>query len=174
MSHRNNNIIVVATVSIFITIFLCCECTMENHIHNHGRLRSRSSSFIAPDNNEDEQRCHALCREYNCRREYVQIRAKYFLSCNIVDEYPCVRHSNGTFCEALIQQYSTSNRYYYRYSYPDSNRSCSYSECSVECAMILQQLKETWGCCFHEMAKVNQLENSIHNKGFTTKNHAFS
>ena len=117
MSHRNNNVIIVATVSIFITIFLCCECTMENRIHNHGRLRSRSSSFVAPDNNEEEQRCHALCREYNCRREYIQIRAKYFLSCNIVDEYPCVRHSNGTFCEALIQQ---NRYYYYEYSYPDS------------------------------------------------------
>ena len=176
MNHHNN-IIIVVTVSIFVIIFLCCKCSGENRIHSHGRLRRFFSSIGFDDTNEDEQRCDALCHEYSCRREYIQTRARYFLSCvsdiDGLSQYPCARHRNGTLCEVLVQRYFTRNRYYYyEYSYPDSNQSCSYSECSVECSMILQRLKETWGCCFHEMAEARGWEYQYsyhHNKGFTMK-----
>ena len=177
MNHHNN-IIIVVTVSIFVIIFLCCKCSGENRIHSHGRLRRFFSSIGFDDTNEDEQRCDALCHEYSCRREYIQTRARYFLSCvsdiDGLSQYPCARHRNGTLCEVLVQRYFTRNHYYYyRYSYLDSNRSCSYSECSVECSTILQQLKETWGCCFHEMAEARGWEYQYddHNNGFTMKNH---
>ena len=181
--HNNNNIIIVATVSVFIVVFLCCKCSGDSHIHSgHGRLRRFFSSIEFDDTNEDEQRCDALCHEYSCRREYIQTRARYFLSCvsyiGDLSPYRCARHRNGTLCELLVQRYFTRNRYnynYYGYSYPDSNRSCSYSECSSECSMILQQLKETWGCCFHAMVDSNEHHwefRSNRNSGFTTRNHS--
>jgi hypothetical protein len=36
--------------------------------------------------------------------------------------------------------------------------------------MILQQLKETWGCCFHEIAVKHSFEHRYNFEGFTTKN----
>jgi hypothetical protein len=36
--------------------------------------------------------------------------------------------------------------------------------------MILQQLKETWGCCFHEIARGYYFHYWINIEGFTTKN----
>ena len=65
--------------------------------------------------------------------------------------YHCLRHENGTRCEMLFERYFESYSYF-RYD-PDSNGSCSYSECSEECSMILQHLKHTWGYCFHELTK---------------------
>ena len=180
MNHHNN-IIIVATV--FVITFLCCKCSGENRIHSasHGRLKRFYSSVEFDDTNEHEQHCHALCHEYSCRREYIQTRARLFLSCvNYIDDisqYPCGRHRNGTLCELLIQRYFTRNHYDYNhnygpYSYPDYNRSCSYSECSSECSMILQQLKETWGCCFHAMVHSSVHRWNLRSSGFTTTNHS--
>ena len=178
-NNNNNNIITVATVSIFIIVFLCCKCSGDSHIHSgHGRLRRNFFSSISfDDTNEDEQRCAALCHEYSCRREYIQTRTRFFLSCfSDLRQYPCARHKNGTLCEVLVQRYFTRNHYnnnYGLYPYPNYNRSCSYSECSIVCSMILQQLKDTWGCCFHEMAQVRGWQHRYdHNIGFTTNNHS--
>ncbi len=170
MTHRNSIIIVLI---VFVIIILCCECSWANRIHSRERLRRSHST-----EDEEEERCSDLFREISCRREYIQSTAKYILSCDAgIDDHYCARHGNGTFCGALIERYYASNRYYYvssYYPYPDSNRSCSYSECSIECEMILQQLKDTWGCCFHEMAEQRGLENNRNLKGFTTKNQSHS
>ena len=115
-----------------IMFFLSCEFSWANHIHNHRRLR-RSFVSIGYDIENDEhiQQCHTLCREYSCKYEYIQSRARYFLSCSSGDLddlnwYPCARHRNGTLCEALIDKYfgfrSLGSRRYYN---PDSDQSCS-------------------------------------------------
>ncbi len=161
----HNNIIVVVIVNLFVIFLLCCQCGGTNRIHNHDRLRRfyTSIGFADPD---EEQRCNALCREVSCRREYIPTRARYILSCLNISGDPCARHRNGTLCEALtVGSYAVYGNYN-----PDSNQTCSYSGCSNECSMILQQLKETWGCCFHEIARGYYFHYWINIEGFTTKN----
>ena len=100
MNHR----IIGITASVFIIVFLCRESI-------HRRLR-RSFTFISLDYIDDPdghiQQCNILCHEHSCKREYIQSQARYFLSCGDTADlsgYPCTRHRNGTFREALIQRY---------------------------------------------------------------------
>ena len=155
------NVKVRGVIACVFIIFMCCECSFANRVHWR-RRRSHSSNHYG----DDSQQCSTLFRDYSCKQEYIQTRATFYLSCNsyhardsysgsdLLSEYPCLQLRNGTFCEDLLDRYFDSESYYgSRYGYdPDSNRSCSYSECSQECSMILQQLKDTWGCCFHELA----------------------
>ena len=178
--NKMNHHITGVTASVFIIVFLCFESNWANHIHRRpGRSYSATDFDYIDDDDGHIRRCNILCHEHSCKREYIQSRARFFLSCfdaNDIREGPCTRHRNGTFCETLIQKYFASHqayRYYYSYRYnPDSNRSCSYSECSGECPMILQQLKATWGCCFHYVAQSHDFERGYHLKGFTTQNHS--
>ena len=159
------------TAGVFIIVFcMCCKCSCANRI----RHRRAYSAIGFDDDDVHAQQCHALCRENSCRQEYIQSRARYILSCSgssdDISGYSCARHRNGTLCEALVEGYFGGNSYYrYRYyGYDlDSNRSCSYSECSEECSMILKELTDTWGCCFHEWI---DRTHRLHLEGFTIKN----
>lgn len=136
----------IAGLFIVVIIILCCKCCHCDAKRAHLYWRRSDLS----------NQCDALYRKHVCKPEYVQIRARLYLFCNnfldssFVNDYPCLRHENGTLCKELIERYFAATDHSYN---PDSNRSCSYSECREECSVILQQLKDTWGCCFHELAK---------------------
>ena len=129
---------------------------------NFSKYSEANVHLSRPSRSDHSQQCIALYGEHRCRPEYVQTRARFFLYCkniyvhlggeDLISEYPCLRHENGTRCETLIAEKYYESSLYSWYD-PDSNRSCSYSECSEECFMILQHLKDTWGCCFHELAE---------------------
>ena len=132
--------------------FMCCECSFANRVH------WRQKRYHSKDHN---QQCSASYNEHICKQEYIQTRARYFLSCNhtfssdrdLLSEYPCTRHENGTVCEELFVRYFSGNSFdrsfdYYTYNPDSTNRSCYDTECSQECIMILQQLKNTLGVLF--------------------------
>ena len=64
------------------------------------------------------QQCHSLYREHSYRPEYVQARARFYLYCknihpgsgDLITDYPCLRHENGTRCEMLLESYLEATR----------------------------------------------------------------
>ena len=149
---------------LFILILFRCKCSDANSV-NWSRRRSDHS-----------QQCYILYRGHSCRPAYVQTRARFYLYCksihagggDVISDYPCLQHENGTRCETLLERYFGSYSYFW-YD-PDSNLSCSYSECSEECSMILHHLKDTWGCCFHELTENFERQSSL--VGFTISHHS--
>ena len=154
---------VAASVFIIIFLYLCSEYCWAKRIHR----RAYRSIIGFDDDDEHAQQCHALCREVSCRHKYIQTRARYYLSCSSsidnISSYPCAQHRNGTLCEALVERYFGGDSYRQHTYDPDSNRSCSYSECNEECSVILRQLKDTWGCCFHEFVAAEYRSFAINN-----------
>ena len=92
MTHR----IIGIMASFFAIVLLSYEFSWTNHIHSHRRLRRLFTSIVYTiENDEHIQQCHTLCREYSCKYEYIQSRARYILSCitgdldDILSRYPC-------------------------------------------------------------------------------------
>ena len=91
-------------------------------------------------NSDHSQQCSALHNEHICKEEYIQIRARYtyYLFCNnfylcnnlsildLLSDYSCIRHENGTLCEDLLERYFPGDLYDNAIAgyESDPNRSC--------------------------------------------------
>ena len=99
-------------------------------------------------------KCDEVSLEHYCQQNYLQARARLYFSCSgyeendVTSSSSCIRHENGTLCAILI-----GNRYDLDL---DPNGYClSNSTCNQQCAVLLQQLKDTWGCCFQVLFNVS-------------------
>lgn len=146
--------------NISTILFLICNCSFVYGLANHDdfqHIRVRRSHNIS----DSCRKCYALEREHGCQQDVLLNKAKFYQSCGVdpTDQHPsesyeCTRHENGTLCEVLRSRYFNNyNRDTYYNSYdPDPSGYCSSnSSCDQQCSELLQQLKNTWGCCFHSV-----------------------